>query len=78
MLAVLFFLAVTLAFQNGILACLVDVCILGWFWPDHPTCICLLFAGYCFMHSNGNAMDTDSNGNDYNCMDKKESCDDNF
>ena len=44
MLAVLFFLAVTLAFQNGILACLVDVCILGWFWPDHPTCICL-FAG---------------------------------
>ena len=43
---------------------------------DHPTCICLLFAGYWFMHRNGNAMDTDSDGND--CMDKKESCDENF
>ena len=77
MLAVLFFLAVTLAFQNGILACLVDVCILGWFWPDHPTCICLSFC-MLFMHNNDIAMDTDSDGDDYNCMDKKESCDDNF
>ena len=74
--AISLFVAVLYTCVDGTLACLVDVCILGWFWPDHPTCICLLFAGYWFMHRNGNAMDTDSDGND--CMDKKESCDENF